>query len=94
MGTQIIDRTAYRLAADGVAHAAELMRAIAEPPAAGPPKIDKALSVVFAGVVLEHCPVSAEAALRAGHALAIAATRRLMVVPITASEEEPHGQTD
>lgn len=88
MATQIIDRTAYRLAAEGAAHAAELMRAIAEPPADGQPRIDKALSVVFAGVVLEHCPVSAEAALRAGHALAIAATRRLMVVPVATEEVE------
>lgn len=78
--TQVFDRTAVLLAADGAADAARLLRTISEG-ASKPAASNSALTVVLAGVVLEHCPVTAETALRAGQALALAAARRLAIMP-------------
>lgn len=82
----VVDRTAMLLAADGADEAARLLRAASEG-ATRPAAASSALTVVLAGVVLEHCPVTAETALRAGQALAAAAARRLALLGATATQE-------
>ncbi|MCC6618748.1 MAG: hypothetical protein IT341_06880 [Chloroflexi bacterium] len=83
----LIDRTAMLLAADGAAEASRLLRVAAEG-TSQPAAPNSALTVVLAGVVLEHCPVTAETALRAGQALAAAAARRLATMPTATSQED------
>lgn len=84
----VIDRSAMLLAADGAAEAARLLRVAANTTTAATPATSTALTVVLAGVVLEHCPVTAETALRAGQALAAAAARRLALLPVATDTQE------
>lgn len=87
----LIDRTVMLLAADGAAEASRILRVAAES-TSQPAAPNSALTVVLAGVVLEHCPVTAETALRAGQALATAALRRLAVLPSASTQEVPDVQ--